>query len=182
MAGIPEWRAKWLHHIPASQVATPNDGDRDVMEDARADCSAVRGVCCSARGAGNRSNAFNPRPKTVPWRRGAGASHQQRADPRAYRQPSSLLHRCVSSLGESSVIYVIHAGKRGDSRTLPYEICAHIQPVRGHATTRRHIARTEHTMDLRRQSVRGTGVRAIGLAFLLREAMRQNSMPSQSGA
>ena len=183
MAGIPELRAKWLHHIPASHVATPNDGDRDVMEDARADCSAVRGVFCSARGAGNRSNAFNPRPKTVPWRRGAGASHQQRADPRAYRQPSSLLHRCVSSKARVALsTSYTRAGKRGDSRTLPCEICAHIQPVRGHATTRRHIARTEHTMDLRRQSVRGTGVRAIGLAFLLREAMRQNSMPSQSGA
>ena len=117
MAGIPEGRAKWLHHIPASQVATPNDGDRDVMEDARADCSAVRGVFCSARGAGNRSNAFNPRPKTVPWRRGAGASHQQRADPRAYRQPSSLLHRCASSKARValSTLYT-----RGETRGLSH--------------------------------------------------------------
>ena len=113
------------------------------------------------------------------WRRGEPSAESR--PPRIPTTEQSAAPVCVLQ-GESSVIYVIHAGKRGDSRTLPYEICAHIQPVRGHATTRRHIARTEHTMDLRRQSVRGTGVRAIGLAFLLREAMRQNSMPSQSGA
>ena len=114
------------------------------------------------------------------WRRG-----EPSAESRPPRIPTTEQSAAPVSVlqGESSVIYrYTRAGKRGDSRTLPCEICAHIQPVRGHATTRRHIARPEHTMDLRRQSVRGTGVRAIGLAFLLREAMRQNSMPSQSGA
>ena len=105
MAGIPEWRAKWLHHIPASQVATPNDGDRDVMEDARADCSAVRGVT-QLFGSRRRQPFKRVQPKTedgavAAWRRGEPSAESR--PPRIPTTEQSAAPVCVLQ-GESSVI------------------------------------------------------------------------------